>query len=161
MVGSAVCWAGDGWDQSEEPSRHEQRGRGTSGAGCAPSTSSCSFLALETCLEGPSGQGPFPGLLGLADPLHPEVPSGSGAGRAWGRLFAFPGCTPLPGKQVAGLDGCLGRGWPRSLLPLPVSPQLFFCLFVCWYWELNPGALTTEPHSLHLAEGFFLVYFRY
>lgn len=47
----------------------------------------------------PRGQSPFTGHSGLADPLHPEAPSGSGTRQARGALSAPP---PAPRLQVSG-----------------------------------------------------------
>lgn len=82
--------------------------------------SHCTFLALEASPGGVQWAEPLHWPFGLAAPLHPEAPLGSGAGRAWVALSAFPVCTShIQVSRWQGWVGFLGRGG----LGVPAAPH--------------------------------------
>lgn len=86
------------------------------------------FWLWRPVLRGPAGRASSLGLLGLADPLRPEVPSGSGAGRAW--------VTCLPSQAAPHSQVSRWQGWMVALggVEVPAAPTHhhtagFFVLF--------------------------------
>lgn len=96
QMGGQCCLLGTGWTQRRPRSRLGM----SSMEGLPPEGLCLRYPApapfwLGANPEGAQWAKPSEGLWGLAHPLHPEAPSGSGAGQAWVTLSAFPVCTPI------------------------------------------------------------------
>lgn len=139
MAGGADRWttpsAGRrmGIEQSKEPSGDKRCTRGAPWTGRAlGNLAHCteplplSGLWEPASLEGVQWAEPLCRPFGSAYPLHPEMPSGHGAGQAWvaSLLSQSAPSTSIQVSRCQGWVGTLGRGGLEVLLPPPtISPH--------------------------------------